>query len=43
VAVSRALMSRMLDARPANAAALRRYWATRLGARLARFKASAPP
>ena len=43
VTVSRTLMLRVLDVRPASAARMRRYWAAKLGARLVRFKASAPP
>ena len=43
VGVPRALMMRVLDVHPANAAALRRYWAARLGDRLAALKAAVPP
>lgn len=43
VTVSRALMGRVLDVRPGNAAALRRYWAARLNARLVRFRTTGPP
>ena len=43
VAVPRALMMRLLDVYPANATALRRYWAERLGSRLAAFRAAVPP
>ena len=43
VSVPRALMLRLLDHYPSNAAVLRRYWAGRLGARLADFRAAVPP
>lgn len=43
VSVPRGLMARVLAVHPANAAPLRRYWAMRLGDRLAGFKASVPP
>ncbi len=43
VAVPRTLMLRVLDVYPANAAPLRRYWAERLGGRLAALRAAAPP
>lgn len=43
VAVPRTLMFRLLDVYPANAVPLRRYWAGRLGGRLAAFRAAAPP
>lgn len=43
VGVPRALMLRVLDVYPANAAPLRRYWAARLGGRLAAFKAAVRP
>ena len=43
VGVPRALMMRVLDVYPANAAPLRRYWAGRLGGRLAAFRAAVPP
>ena len=43
VAVSRALMLRVLDAYPDNVPGLRRYWAGRLQARLAAFKAEVRP
>jgi CRP-like cAMP-binding protein len=39
VAVPHTLMMRVLDAYPANALPLRRYWATRLGERLDAFRA----
>ena len=42
VSVPHALMMRMLDVYPANAARLRRYWADRLGGRLAAFRAAVP-
>lgn len=38
VAVPHTLMRRVLDAYPANALPLRRYWATRLGERLGAFR-----
>ena len=40
---ARMLMLRVLDVYPANAAPLRRYWAGRLGDRLAALRAAAPP
>ena len=43
VGVPRALMLRVLDVHPANATALRRYWANRLGRRLAALRAAVPP
>ena len=43
VTVPRALMGRVLDAYPANAVPLRRYWAERLGARLAAVRAATQP
>lgn len=43
VKVPRALMLRVLDAYPGNAATLRRYWAGRLGDRLAAFRSAVQP
>ena len=41
--VPRALMMRVLDVHPANAVALRRHWARRLGGRLAGLKGATRP
>lgn len=43
VAVPRSLMLRVLDVYPGNAAPLRRYWAGRLGDRLAALRSATPP
>ena len=43
IAVPRSLMMRVLDVYPHNAPALRRYWAARLGGRLAALRAAASP
>ena len=43
VSVSRTLMLRVLDVHPANAGPLRRYWAARLGGRLAALRSAGPP
>ncbi len=43
VSVSHALMMRILDAYPANAEPLRRYWAVRLGERLRAVRAAVRP
>ena len=43
VGVPHALMTRLLDVYPANAVQLRRYWAERLGDRLAAFRSEVRP
>jgi CRP-like cAMP-binding protein len=43
VNVSHGLMMKVLDVYPGNAAALRRYWAGRLGDRLAAFRSAVRP
>ena len=43
VSVPRALMIRVLEVHPGNAAVLRRYWAGRLAGRLAAFRSAVPP